>query len=44
VQYRSLTPGDVGLAQANIQIPSDLPSGDYPLVLSLPGEREHQLH
>jgi uncharacterized protein (TIGR03437 family) len=37
VQYLGLTPGDVGLAQANIQIPLDLPSGDYPLVLTVGG-------
>jgi uncharacterized protein (TIGR03437 family) len=37
VQYLGLTPGDVGLAQANIQIPSDLPAGDYPLVLTVGG-------
>ncbi len=37
VQYLGLTPGDVGLAQANIQIPSDLPSGDYPLVITVGG-------
>jgi hypothetical protein len=37
VQYLGLTPGDVGLAQANIRIPADLPSGDYPLVLNVGG-------
>jgi uncharacterized protein (TIGR03437 family) len=37
VQYLGLTPGDVGLAQANIEIPADLPSGDYPLVLNVGG-------
>lgn len=37
VQYLGLTPGDVGLAQANILIPGDLPSGDYPLVLNVGG-------
>ncbi|HEV2689290.1 MAG TPA: IPT/TIG domain-containing protein [Bryobacteraceae bacterium] len=33
VQFLGLTPGFVGLAQANIQIPS-MPSGDYPLVIA----------
>ena len=37
VQYLGLTPGDVGLAQANIRIPADLPSADYPLVLTVGG-------
>ena len=37
VQYLGLTPGDVGLAQANIRIPADLPSGIYPLVLNVGG-------
>lgn len=37
VQYLGLTPGDVGLAQANIQIPADLQSGDYPLVINVGG-------
>lgn len=37
VQYLGLTPGDVGLAQANIQIPAGLPSGDYPLVITVGG-------
>ncbi|HLK19260.1 MAG TPA: hypothetical protein VKT81_09895 [Bryobacteraceae bacterium] len=37
VQYLGLTPGDVGLAQANIEIPAGLPSGDYPLVITVGG-------
>jgi uncharacterized protein (TIGR03437 family) len=37
VQYLGLTPGNVGLAQANIQIPADLPSGDYPLIINVGG-------
>jgi uncharacterized protein (TIGR03437 family) len=37
VQYLGLTPGDVALAQANIVIPSDLPTGDYPLVIKVGG-------
>lgn len=36
VQFLGLTPGSVGLAQANIQIPS-LPSGIYPLTIALEG-------
>jgi uncharacterized protein (TIGR03437 family) len=34
VVYSGLAPRYVGLAQANIQVP-DLPSGDYPLVLTV---------
>jgi uncharacterized protein (TIGR03437 family) len=36
VTFLGLTPGEVGLAQANITIPS-LPSGDYPLILNVSG-------
>jgi uncharacterized protein (TIGR03437 family) len=36
VDFLGLTPGTAGLAQANIEVPN-LPSGDYPLVLSLNG-------
>ena len=36
VQFLGLSPGFVGLAQANIQVPS-LPTGDYPLVLNVGG-------
>jgi uncharacterized protein (TIGR03437 family) len=38
VEFIGLTPGSVGLAQANIQVPA-LPTGDYPLVLSLNGHQ-----
>jgi uncharacterized protein (TIGR03437 family) len=36
IQFLGLTPGFVGLAQANIQVPT-LPSGDYPMVLTVGG-------
>lgn len=34
IQFLGLTPGSVGLAQANLQVPA-LPSGDHPLVLRM---------
>jgi uncharacterized protein (TIGR03437 family) len=37
VQYLGLTPGSVALAQANIVIPADLATGNYPLVLNVDG-------
>lgn len=36
VTFLGLTPGQVGLAQANITVPN-LPSGDYPLILNISG-------
>lgn len=36
IQFLGLTPDFAGLAQANIQVPA-LPSGDYPLVLTVGG-------
>lgn len=36
VTFLGLTPGSVGLAQANITVPN-LPSGDYPLTLTVAG-------
>src|SRR5580704_9663279 len=36
VTFLGLSPGQVGLAQANITIPN-LPSGDYPLILNVSG-------
>jgi hypothetical protein len=38
VQFIGLTPGNVGLAQANILVPS-LPTGDYPLVIAQSGHQ-----
>lgn len=35
VQFLGLSPGLVGLAQANIQVPTSLPTGDYPLTVAL---------
>ncbi|HVW07856.1 MAG TPA: IPT/TIG domain-containing protein [Bryobacteraceae bacterium] len=34
VQFLGLTPDFAGLAQANIQVPNSLPTGDYPLVIT----------
>jgi uncharacterized protein (TIGR03437 family) len=34
IQFLGLTPGSVGLAQANLQVPA-LPSGDHPLILRM---------
>ncbi len=36
VEFLGLTPGFVGLAQANVRVPQ-LPAGDYPLVLTVNG-------
>jgi len=36
IQFLGLTPGFAGLAQADIQVPT-LPSGDYPLVITMGG-------
>ena len=38
VLFLGLTPGAVGLAQANVQIPAQLTTGDYPLVLTVNGQ------
>lgn len=37
VQFLGLTPNSVGLGQANIQIPADFPSGNYPLAITIGG-------
>ncbi len=37
VQFAGLTPGFVGLYQVNVQIPSGVPSGSAPLVLTQSG-------
>lgn len=37
ILFIGLTPGSVGLAQANIRIPADLAAGEYPLVLTVGG-------
>jgi uncharacterized protein (TIGR03437 family) len=39
ILFLGLTPGNVGLAQANIEIPSLPISGDYPLVIEVGGRR-----
>jgi uncharacterized protein (TIGR03437 family) len=39
VSFLGLTPGSVGLAQANVQVPPSLPSGSYPLVITLNGHQ-----
>ena len=38
VIFAGLTPGSVGLAQFNIQIPATIPSGNLPLVITFPGD------
>jgi hypothetical protein len=38
VQFAGLSPGFVGLAQINIQLPANLPSGALPLAISFPGD------
>jgi len=37
VFFLGLAPGYVGLAQANITVPSSLASGDYPLIITVNG-------
>ena len=37
IEFIGLSPGFVGLAQANIRVPADLDSGDYPVVISVNG-------
>ena len=37
VQFLGLSPNYVGLGQANIQIPANFPSGNYPLVVTVGG-------
>jgi len=40
VVFAGMTPGFVGLAQMNFQIPG-LAAGDYPLVISVNGEKSN---
>jgi len=37
IQFKGLAPGYVGLYQVNLKVPSGLPSGDVPLVLTVNG-------
>jgi uncharacterized protein (TIGR03437 family) len=37
ISFVGMTPGLVGVAQANIQVPTDLPTGDQRLVISIGG-------
>lgn len=39
--YLGLTPGFVGLAQANIIVPSDTPAGEQPVVITVGGNRSN---
>jgi len=38
VSFAGLAPGFVGLVQMNIVVPSDLPTGNYPLTVTIGGE------
>jgi uncharacterized protein (TIGR03437 family) len=38
VAFAGLAPGFVGLTQVNIVVPSDLPTGDYPLAITIGSE------
>jgi len=37
IQFLGLTPGFVGLGQANVQVPQDLGNGEYPLTITIGG-------
>ena len=41
VQFLGMTPGQIALGQANLQVPADLAPGTYPLVLTIGGVRSN---
>jgi len=43
IQFKGAAPGFVGLYQVNVKVPSGLPSGDLPLVLTANGLRSNEV-